>query len=142
MSRSTCPNCTSEDLKSYELTTVETGGRTVIGCDYCVEGGVFVAGWEAERACIMCDRVTETDKETCSTECARDLAESRGRIVIDEPHESYIRRWAGESSLECSCGGWRGRHLVDLEGHRAHVRAVEAGDAEWLHVINAKSASV
>lgn len=36
-------------------------------------------------------------------------------------HESYIHKEAGESSLRCDCGRWRGKHLADLEGHARHV---------------------
>ena len=47
MSQMTCPNCTSEDLESAEMgTAVQIDGRTIIGCDYCIERGAIVAGEE------------------------------------------------------------------------------------------------
>lgn len=47
MSQMTCPNCTSEDLESAEMSTaVQIDGRTIIGCDYCIERGAIVAGEE------------------------------------------------------------------------------------------------
>jgi len=36
-------------------------------------------------------------------------------------HEPYIHEEAGESSLRCDCGNWRGKHLADMEGHARHV---------------------
>jgi hypothetical protein len=36
-------------------------------------------------------------------------------------HEAYIHKFAGESSLRCTCGAWKGRNLVDAEGHQAHA---------------------
>lgn len=40
-------------------------------------------------------------------------------------HEPVLVKWAGETSLRCSCENWRGRNPVDLEGHEAHRRAVD-----------------
>jgi hypothetical protein len=51
MSQLHCPNCTSEDLKAYELETAATDdGRSVIGCAYCIEDGRIVRGEEAPAA--------------------------------------------------------------------------------------------
>jgi hypothetical protein len=37
------------------------------------------------------------------------------------PHTAYIHKEAGESSLRCKCGRWKGKSLVDMEGHAQHV---------------------
>ena len=36
-------------------------------------------------------------------------------------HRPFIHKEAGESSLRCTCGEWRGANLVDAEGHQAHA---------------------
>lgn len=44
-------------------------------------------------------------------------------------HEAYLHREDGVSSLRCTCGQWKGRHLVDNAGHATHVVAGAQADA-------------
>lgn len=38
-------------------------------------------------------------------------------------HRSYLHIEAGESSLRCDCGNWRGKNLADVQGHADHVKS-------------------
>lgn len=42
-------------------------------------------------------------------------------------HRSYIHVEARESSLRCTCGTWKGRNLVDLEGFKTHAQQATGG---------------
>lgn len=44
-------------------------------------------------------------------------------------HESYLHQEDRVSSLRCTCGEWKGRNLVDHEGHAEHVVAAAQADA-------------
>lgn len=39
-------------------------------------------------------------------------------------HEPYIHQEDRVSSLLCTCGQWKGRHLVDNAGHTEHVASL------------------
>jgi hypothetical protein len=44
-------------------------------------------------------------------------------MTAPDAHRSYLHTEAGESSLRCTCGNWRGKNCVDVGGFAEHVAA-------------------